>query len=151
MRLHNSEKFYYPTQDIILFSVKAKDIRDADTTGEIAVDLEVEDGEVVSDEEDDDDDCGGGGVVTEKRTSKDETAERCDEKEAPFGFKEAITDKTTFLGTDHAKSEANNCLLKSSYERFCQMSGTRNMKLEGVSCPASQGRKGFYLLHWASA
>ena len=48
-------------QDIVLFSVKAKDIKDSDATGEIAVDLEVEDGEVVSDEDDDDDGHGGGG------------------------------------------------------------------------------------------
>ena len=135
-----------PTQDIILFSVKAKDIRDTDTTGEIAVDLEVEDGEVVSDEDDDDDCGGGGGVVTEIRASKDETAERSDEKDAAFGFKEAITDKTTFLGEDHAKCEANE-LLKSSYERFCQMSGTRNMKLEGIRCPASQVRMDSSFLH----
>ena len=53
----------------MLFSVKAKDIKDGDATGEIAVDLEVEDGEVVTDEDDDDDDDHGAGIekVAEKK------------------------------------------------------------------------------------
>ena len=58
-------------QDIVLFSVKAKDIKDGDATGEIAVDLEVEDGEVVSDEDDDDDkDHGGGEKVSAQQVQE---------------------------------------------------------------------------------
>ena len=54
-------------------------------------------------------------------------------EEAAFGFRGAIADRAALLagGADHAE-------LKSDYERFCQNSGTRNMKLEGVRCPESQ-------------
>ena len=47
--------------------MKAKDIKDGDATGEIAVDLEVEDGEVLSDEDDDDD---SDDKVAEKRVQE---------------------------------------------------------------------------------
>ena len=59
-------------QDVVLFCVKAKEIKDSDATGEIAVDLEVEDGEVVSDEDDDGDEDGadGGEKAAEKQVQE---------------------------------------------------------------------------------
>ena len=56
------------------------------------------------------------------------------EEAAEFGFRDAIADRAALLaggGADLGK-------LKADYERFCQTSRTRNMKLEGVRCPESQ-------------
>ena len=67
---------------------------------------------------------------------KGETAVTSESKEetVEFGFRDAIADRAALLaggGADLAK-------LKADYERFCQTSRTRNMKLEGVRCPESQ-------------
>ena len=67
---------------------------------------------------------------------KGETAVTSESKEeaTEFGFRDAIADRAALLaggGADLAK-------LKADYERFCQTSRTRNMKLEGVRCPESQ-------------
>ena len=61
------------------------------------------------------------------------TATSVSKEEGAFGFGDAIADRAALLagGADHAE-------LKSDYDRFCQTSGTRNMKLEGVRCPESQ-------------